>query len=301
MQTVWEQLSKEVSDAVARAGRSVVAVDGRAGHTSSGIIFRPDLVLTANHTVASGGASIVLDSGAALSAKVVGRAAGAGVALLRLDQPLDAAAAEFAETASLAVGQFVVAVARTRRGNLVASSGILGGLMGEWQPARVRIDQFIRPDLTLYPGFSGGPLIGPDARILGMTTGGLLRGKPITVPASTLVRTAEALLAKGHVATPYIGLVMQPVALPEALQQASGLGSGAGLLVMHVEPGAPADAAGILIGDILVDVDGHACEDIEKLHEVLAERGVGREIKVIAIRGGVRAESTVKIGERPLR
>jgi S1-C subfamily serine protease len=301
MQTVWEQLSKEVSDAVARAGRSVVAVDGRAGHTSSGIIFRPDLVLTANHTVGTGGASIIVENGTALTAKLVGRAAGAGVALLRLDQQLEAAPAEFADTASLAVGQLVVAVARTRRGNIVASAGILGGLMGEWQPARVRIDQFIRPDLTLYPGFSGGPLISWDARILGMTTGGLLRGKPITIPASTLVRTAEALLAKGHIGTPYIGLVMQPVALPEPLRKASGLEVGGGLLVMHAEPGAPADTAGLLLGDILVDVDGHACEDIENLHEVLAARGVGHEIKVIAIRGGMRTESTVKIGERPLR
>jgi S1-C subfamily serine protease len=258
-------------------------------------------VLTATHTVGSGGAGIIVDGGATLNARLVGRAAGAGVALLRLDQPLEAAPAEFADTASLAVGQLVVAVARTRRGKLVASSGILGGLMGEWQPARVRIDQFIRPDLTLYPGFSGGPLIGADARILGMTTGGLLRGKPITIPASTLVRTAEALLAKGHVATPYIGLVMQPVALPETLQKASAVKAGGGLLVMHAEAGAPADAAGLLIGDILVEVDGHACEDIENLHEVLAERGVGHEIKVIAIRGGTRTEWTVKIGERPLR
>src|SRR5262249_34291454 len=158
-------------------------------------------------------------------------------------------------------GELVVAIARTQRGNVVASSGVLSGLMGEWQIGGARFDRFIRPDLMLYPGFSGGALIGSDGRILGMTSGGLLRTKPITIPAKTLIRVAEELLAKGHTAIPYIGVLMQPVSIPESLQKSSGAALAGGLLVMHVESGGPADSAGLLLGDILVELDGHPSDD----------------------------------------
>src|SRR5262249_47185366 len=156
---------------------------------------------------------------------------------------------------TLSVGELGIAIARTRRGNIVASSGIISGLMGEWQAARTRIDQFIRPDLNLYPGFSGGALLDSTGAVLGLNTSGLLRGKPITIPASTLLRIAEEMAATGHIAKPYIGLAMQPVQLNESLQNKAGVKNNAGLLVMHVEPAGPADQAGILLGDVLLEMD----------------------------------------------
>src|SRR5262245_2046374 len=171
MQSTWQQLSKEISESVGRAGRVVVAVDGRSGHTSSGILWRSDLVLTAAHTIRQNADIHIIPSpGNSVRARLAGRATGADVALLRLDEEISQDSAEFGDTSALAIGHFVVAIGRTRRGNVVASAGILSGLMGEWQYGRTRIDQFIRPDLTLYPGFSGGPLIGADGKILGMTT-----------------------------------------------------------------------------------------------------------------------------------
>src|SRR5204863_787773 len=172
-------------------------------------------------------------------------------------------------TDSMAVGEITVAIARTRRGNVVASSGIVSGLMGEWQVGRTRIDQFIRPDLNLYPGFSGGALIGASGDILGLNTSGLVRGKFITIPSSTLTRIAEEIAAKGHVAQPYIGLVMQPVEIPGSLQKRAGVDATAGLLVMHVESGGPADVAGALLGDILINMDGRSIEDLEDLQAEL--------------------------------
>jgi S1-C subfamily serine protease len=302
MENVWQQLSKEISERVGIAGRSVVAVDGRRGHTSAGIVWRSDQVLTASHTIGrTDNVGIISGNSKFVNARVAGVASGAGVALLKLEHPLDSIPAEFGDTRSLTVGEFVVAVARTRRGNVVASSGILGGLMGEWQPGRIPIDQFIRPDLTMYPGFSGGALIGSDGKILGMITAGIARGKPITIPSSTLIRVAEELLAKGHMATPYVGLVMQPVAIPESLRSQSASGASAGLLIMHVEPGAPADQAGVIIGDLLVELDAHSCDDLEKLHEILRRKGAGEQITAGLIRGGQKTELTIKIGERPLR
>jgi len=301
MQSIWQQLSKEISERAAEAGRSVVAVDGRGGHTSAGIVWRKDLVLTANHTVRQGREiGVISKPGHVVGARVAGQAPASGVALLKLDAEIDGVPAEFAPTDSLNVGEFVVAIARTRRGNIVASSGILSGLMGEWQTGPIRIDQFIRPDLTLYPGFSGGALIGSNGK-LGMISGGLLRGKPIVIPGSTLIRVAEELLAKGHVGTPYVGLAMQPVSIPESLQKRSSVSASGGLLIMHVEPGGPADAAGVVLGDVLIELDGQPSDDLENLQTVLRRRGAGQEVKTLLIRGGQKVELTVKIGERPLR
>jgi S1-C subfamily serine protease len=153
MQNIWEQLSKEIADKVAAVGESIVVVDGRSGHTSSGIVWKPDYVLTASHTIrGENELDVASTSGKVARARLAGRAPASDVALLKLDTPMEKPAA-LRETSSLRVGELVVAVARTRRGNIVASSGILGGLMGEWRSGRARIDQFIRPDLTLYPGF----------------------------------------------------------------------------------------------------------------------------------------------------
>jgi S1-C subfamily serine protease len=302
MQSTWQQLSKEISESVARVGRAVVAVDGGSGHTASGILWRSDLVLTAAHTIRQNAdIHIIPRSGYSVRAQLAGRGPGADVALLRASQEIGGDYAEFGDTTSLAVGEMVVAIGRTRRGNLVASSGILSGLMGEWQFGRTRIDQFIRPDLTLYSGFSGGALVGANGKILGMTTSGVARGRPITIPSSTLTRIAEELSEKGHLKTPYIGVVMQPVPIPESLQKTSGVTAATGLLAMHVEASGPADNAGILLGDVLVQLDEEPFDDLSDLQGIPRRSGVSQEVKAILIRGGQKVELTVKIGERPLR
>jgi S1-C subfamily serine protease len=135
--------------------------------------------------------------------------------------------------------------------------------------------------------------------MLGLNTSGLLRGKPITIPASTLTRIAEELVSKGTVAQPYIGLVMQPVQIPEPLQKQIGIGVGTGLLVMHVQPGGPADTAGILLGDVLLEIDGTAFDDLDDVHEVLDRKGAGHEVQATLIRGGQKKQTTIKIGQRP--
>jgi S1-C subfamily serine protease len=302
MGTMWQEMSKEISQVVDRAGQSIVAVDGRSGHTSSGIIWRSDAVLTAAHTVRhDAGIRVILGPERFVQARLEGKDRGSDIALLKLDRETGSQPAQLDGAASLSIGDLTVAVARTRRGNIVASCGIVSGLMGEWRVARTRIDQFIRPDLSLYPGFSGGALLGPGGSVLGLNTSGLIRGKPITVPSSTLVRLAEEIAAKGHVAQPYVGLVMQPVQIPESLQKKASVNATAGLLVMHVESGGPADVVGVLLGDILIDMDGRAFDDLEDVHEMLERKGIGQEVQTTVLRGGQRLQMTIRVGERPLR
>jgi S1-C subfamily serine protease len=245
---------------------------------------------------------VITASGKSLRARLAGRAPAADLAVLKLDAPTDKPPANFSsDIASLAVGGLVVAVGRTRRGNIVASSGILSGLMGEWRSGRARIDQFIRPDLTLYSGFSGGALIDSNGKILGMTTSGLLHRKPLAIPAPTLTRIGDELVARGHTVHPYIGVVMQPVSVPEKIQKTSGVSATTGLLVMHVEPSSPSDTAGVLLGDILVGLDGQSFEAVEDLHDVLVRRGIHQAVPAVLIRGGQKVELTITIGERPVR
>jgi S1-C subfamily serine protease len=221
------------------------------------------------------------------------------LALLKLDQDVTAPPAEFGTTTALAVGDFTVAVARTRRGNLVASAGIVSGLMGEWKLDRTRIDQFIRPDLMLYPGFSGGALVGAEGKIFGLNTSGLVRGKPITIPSSTVTRIVEGIATAGNAAQPYLGLVLQPVQISQTLQTSSGVKATTGLLAMHVQSGTAADAAGMFVGDILLEIDGKTLDDLGDLHDVLDNKSVGQEVVVTLLRGGKVIRSTIKLGVRP--
>jgi serine protease Do len=130
----WTKLSDEISSAIDHAGRSVVAIQSRQRHASSGVVWRPDIVVTADHTVQrEGELMVILEGGKSVAASIVGRDATTDLAVLRLSGSSNLPNAAFAESADIRVGRLVVAVARSRRGNLVASSGILSGGMGPWR------------------------------------------------------------------------------------------------------------------------------------------------------------------------
>jgi S1-C subfamily serine protease len=302
MTAIWQQFSKEISEVVKQAGKSIVAVDGRSGRTSSGILWRPDSILTASHSIRrDANIAVIPAPGRSVQARLAGRDRGTDIALLKLDREIESEPVQLGNTESLSVGELTVAVGRTRRGNIVASAGIISGLMGEWHVARTRIDQFIRPDLNLYPGFSGGLLLSAGGGVLGLNTSGLLRGTPITIPSSTLSRIAEEISSSGHVARPYVGLVMQPVPIPESLQKKADVSAAVGLLVMQVESGGPADMGGALLGDILLDMDGNSFDDLDDVHDVLLKKGAGQEVRTTLVRGGQKVQLTIRIGSSPIR
>jgi S1-C subfamily serine protease len=203
---------------------------------------------------------------------------------------------------NLRIGELVLALARTRRGNIVASSGIISGLMqGPWRTwSGGDLDQFVRPDLTMYPGFSGGPLLNSQGEFVGINTTGLHRSG-ITIPASTVTRVTGELLEKGRVERPYLGLAMQSVTLPESLRTKLNLISGEGLLVVHVEIGSPAEKAGVLLGDALVDLEGKAIADTDDVQEVLRSKQIGREVEAVFIRGGAPFKAKLRLEARPVR
>jgi S1-C subfamily serine protease len=300
--STWSKLSEEIAEAAERAGKSVVAVQSRQRHASSGVVWRPDIVVTADHTVRRADElAVILEGGKSVTASIAGRDPTTDLAVLRLSASSDLPNAAFAESADIRVGCLVIAVARSRRGNLVASSGILSGVMGAWRTWHGgEIDRFIRPDLTMYPGFSGGVLIDSSGQVLGVNTTGLRRGSCITIPPATLNRVVDELLAKGHIARPYLGLAMQPVRIPESLQTTLNLTNKTGLLVVHVEPNGPAEQAGLTIGDILLGFGGAAPEELFEFREHLQSKRIGDTVDVSIIRGGARISVVVSVGERPV-
>ena len=94
---------------------------------------------------------------------------------------------------------------------------------------------------------------------------------------------------------------MQPVPIPESLQKSSGLTAATGLLVMHVEASGPSDSAGVLLGDVLVQMEGQTFDDLSDLQDILRRSGINQDVKTTFIRGGQKVELTIRIGERPLR
>ena len=187
MASVLASFSQELSAAAEKAGPSVVTVHARHRVPSSGIHWRRGIVVTANHTVRrEDDITVLVHGGKRVSAKLAGRDPGTDLAVLKFDQETDVPIPQFADTANLKLANFILALGRTRFGNLVASAGIIGGLGGEWRTWRGgRIDQNIRLDLALYPGFSGGSLVNVEGSVLGLNTNGFGRGRAVTIPVST--------------------------------------------------------------------------------------------------------------------
>jgi S1-C subfamily serine protease len=156
-------------------------------------------------------------------------------------------------------------------------------------------------DLSIYTGFSGGPLIDAQGRVLGVNTSGLSRGGGLTVPVSTVNRVVNELLAKGRIARGYLGIGMQAVRLSDSVRSRAGINSQAGLIVLSVEPGGPADAGGVLLGDVLIGIDSADLLDTDDLQIALGPDRIGKAAKVRVIRGGSVVEIPVVIGERPGR
>ncbi|HEV2989364.1 MAG TPA: trypsin-like peptidase domain-containing protein [Candidatus Angelobacter sp.] len=297
-QSIWKALSNEFTEAASNLGNSVVALHGR-GHATSGILWSKDSVVTASHALRRDEEiTVIVSPGSKALGRVAGRDAGTDLALVRLQEQVDAPTVRWGDTSALQIGELVLALGRSWRGNVVASSGVISGLMGSWRTWRGgRLEQFIRPDLVMYPGFSGGPLISSQGSILGLNTTGLHRSG-ITVPSATVTRVVAELLEKGSVTRPYLGLSMQAAPLPESLRSKLNLMASEGLVVLYVESGGPADKAGVLLGDVLFELEGKSVSDTESVQDILGGATVGKSLQARFIRAGSVTVVNIEVGTR---
>jgi S1-C subfamily serine protease len=292
-------LSNELADAVERAAEWTVAIHARRRIPSSGVVWRPGVVVAASHTIRRDeDISITLPNGNTVAATLAGRDPGTDLAVLRVSEDASEAAATVAPDDALRVGALVVAVGRPGD-SVTASLGAISAIGGEWRTWQGgRIDRFVRLDLAIYDGFSGGPLVDAAARVLGINTSGLTRSAPVTVPIPTVSRVADELLAKGHVRRGYAGIAVQPIEVPERLARQHALPADTALLVVAVEPGGPADRAGVLIGDVLVALDG---TPLREPSDLLAGLSTRSPVELRLVRGGAPVSVSLTPGERPTR
>jgi S1-C subfamily serine protease len=292
-------LSDELGAAVAAAAPAVVTVLGGGRRSRSGVHWAKGVVVTADHGLdGDEDIGVALADGSKIAAELAGRDPSTDLAVLRIDGAR-APVPEKAQADALRIGHLVLALGRPDSDGPAASMGVISALSGPWNTWRGgRVDRFIRADLGLYPGFSGGPLVDAGGKVIGINTSGLSRHWSLTLPASTVDRVSTALLARGRIARGYLGVGLQSVRIPAPVSTALGLGHSGGAIVVAVEPASPADRAGMLIGDVLVALDGNPVTDVEDVHGLLGPDRVGAAASLQLIRAGGRVEVRVTVGER---
>lgn len=287
-------LSETLSAVVERTGKSVVRIEGGRRRAVSGLVWSPKQLVTVAHGLHGDTAQVTAD-GRTLTARVKGRDETTDLALLEVDEALPSAT--FDDGDSLKVGQLVLRLARPGE-SVRATSGIVS-VVGRkaWRSRRGgEISFFLESDAPHQPGFSGGPLVDLEGRVLGLTSTGLLPGTSVSIPSATLRRVVTQLEQHGRVRRSHLGLRLQPVWLPDDVKTSTG--EEVGLLVTGVEKGGPADRAGISYGDTVLHLGDDSVRTLEDLYLYLRADHVDQQVPVKVFRNGQVTTSQVTLGGR---
>jgi S1-C subfamily serine protease len=297
---VLASLSNDLAAAVARAGQSVVAVHGRRRFPASGLAWRADQVVTASHVLERDSElTITAADGVPHVARLLGRDSGSDLAVLDIPGaglwPV-----ERADSVELHPGQLALAVGRPGTPEPIASFGAISSTGGAWRTAQGGLlDAYIRADVALLPGLSGGALVDVNGQLLGMLSAYLAGGDPVAIPARSIDGVVERVLTGGSQRRAYLGVSSQPVELQEVLRRRLSLQQTTGLMLLGLEPGAPAERGGLLLGDILLTIGGRAVEDGEALQMALGPAAIGAPTPIRFIRGGELRELNLVPAPRP--
>ncbi len=288
--------SNALADAVAAASPAVVQVQGRR-RPASGLVYADGVVLTMVRSLGrEDGLHVRRHDGETLDAELLGWDPTTSLAVLGVKGLSVAPIAPAATPAR--VGHLAIAVARSWSNAVTASAGIVSVIGGPLPTGRRRaIDQVLRTNAPMHDGFSGGAFLDAAGALLGVTTSTAIRGLTVVIPAAIAWKTAATVLEHGRLKRGYLGVAGQPVRVPDA--QRNAIGRDKALLVVAVTPGSPASAAGVLVGDILFELDGHALESPEDLLDLLVGDRVGSQAALRILRGSTPVEVRVTIGERP--
>lgn len=282
--TIAAQISDDLANLSETHGASVLRVEASGCRGGSGIAWSKDLVVTAAHLI-EGDVSFALGDGS-LDGKLVGRDLSTDIAVFRVDGKLTPA--PFSGLEKSKVGHLTLSLARPGK-TVRAALGMIGTL-GEGFRTRGggRIDHWLQPDGGVPSGFSGSVLLDAHGRALGMNTHGLVRGAGLTIPTSTLRRVIDELVAHGHIRRGYLGVGVSPVRFAGR----------SAVVVVAIEPNGPADKAGLLVGDVVLSIEGETIEGPRDLAGFLADK-IAAPLKVSLTRGGQPLDVTVTTRARP--
>lgn len=292
------EFSQQLANTVEKAGQSIVSIleGGRAG--VSGTIWREGIGAAVDHTLHGlDEVTVILPSGEEAKASVSGRDPGADIAILKL--PTDAPPSTLADDSIARVGEIVLSVGRRGTDGLAATYGLISAIGGPWRTSSGRrVDRWFRLDLNPFPGFSGGPIINAAGEVLGIANSGPGRSAAV-VPASTVNRIVDEILKHGRTVRGYIGIGVQPVAFPEDAWQKLGISGGRGLLIIAVAPEAADTQAGLMLGDVIVAIDGKTLQTGANLQSILDGENIGKSVSVDVVRGGQLLKIAVTVREKP--
>ncbi len=290
------QLSHDFATLVASAAPAVVAVHGGGRRPSSGLIWQPGVVVTAEETIANdSGLAVVLPGGDRVQATLAGRDASTDIAVLRYDGAAPSRTLGATPVAAnLQAGQLALAIG-SADGGAVAALGLVSYAGPAWE-SRLggHIDARVVIDTRLPAIAEGGALVAADGSFIGMAVFGPRR-RVLAIPAATVARVVPVILDKGHISRGYLGVGLQRVSLPGTEDGAPRRGA----MVVTLDPDGPAKAAGIHQGDIIVAVGGAAVSGPRSLYHQLGPDVVGKTLAVALVRAGAQTTIDVAIAPRP--
>ena len=300
MSTELIELSNALAQATDRAAASVVAVHTERRGSSSGIVWRSGVIVTAEHAVRRDEEiQVTLPDGRVVSATLAGRDPSTDIAVLKCAEAGNAVP-EFGDAAKLKPGSLTLVVGRTRASGPVAALGVVSLVAPDrrtWTGAS--LVPYIRLDIGLQPTAVGGAVIDANGSVVGLATPRFARFGAIAVPASAINKIADTLLKKGRIPRGYLGVGLQPVRLPDALREKLQWKEKTAAIVLEVHSDGPADKAGIVIGDILVSLGGQPVTSLEDVQYHLAGDAIGKPLPLKFVRGGTIQEGSIVVGERP--
>ncbi len=311
-QALLDAYSRAVIDVAERVGPAVVRLDVKSGEerrrggTGSGVIVAPDgLVLTNSHVVGGGSrVNVTTVDGRSLGARVVGDDPDTDLALVRVDNSVTLPAATLGDSKRLKRGQLVIAIGNPLGFESTVTTGVISALGRSLRARSGRlIDDVIQTDAALNPGNSGGPLVSSRGEVVGINTAVILGAQGIcfAVAANTANFVLGELVRHGRVRRAFIGISAQQTAIPRRLRYAAGLAQESAVVVAAVEPGSPAEQAGLKPGDIVIALDGATIAGADDLIRALVGDKIGRNVALEILRGGKSERLSVTAVERIAR
>jgi len=293
------ELSNALAQATERAATSTVAIHTEARGSSSGVVWRTGVIVTAEHALRRDEEiQATLPDGRVVAATLTGRDPSTDLAVLKCAEASQAVSA-FGDAGTLKPGHLTLVVGRTRASGPVAALAAVSLVTAErrsWTGASLA--PYIRLDVGLQPTAVGGAVTDAQGRTIGIATPRFARFGAIAVPAPTVDRVVETLLKKGRIPRGYLGVGLQPVRLPDALRQSLQRNQKTAAIVLEVEPEGPAQKAGLVIGDILISMAGQPIAQLEDIHSQLHGEAIGKPVSLKFLRGGALQETSLLVGER---
>jgi serine protease Do len=291
------ELLKSLSDATANLvqnlSKSVVSVNSRMSRGTGVVIDKQGYIVTCNHVLAGCNTVRVGQGEKTFEAKIVGTDPYNDIALLKTEQG-NLEPIEIGNSETLNTGQFVLALANPfNRKQPTATTGIVTNPESSIRGFRgIAMENVIATDAKLNPGFSGGPLVDAEGKLIGINTAYVWQ-RGIAIPVNKVKTITNRLITGGKIKKAYLGLIANTVAIPQEIQQDVGIEQETGVMVFQVESGAPAKKAGLTMGDVIIAFNGKPVADFYDLPRLLSEDVADKKTTLTVIRGEKVFELTI--------